>query len=110
MPSRKRYWLDEASGSRAQIENGWLLPEEGRDFTFPLDQSEERSNRGGPSAHRNQRTAGKEDFEEPERRIKGRTTACTGRPGQVPETDSYPARIAAFAKISIYFINPSKKP
>jgi len=31
--------LDEASGPGAQIENGWLLFEGGRDFTFSLDKS-----------------------------------------------------------------------
>jgi len=47
-----------------------VLFEEGRDFTFPLDQSEKWCNRSGPPTRRNQRTIGKEDFEESECRMK----------------------------------------
>ena len=47
-----------------------MLFKEGRDFTFPLDQSEKWCNRSGPPTRRNQRTIGKEDFEESECRMK----------------------------------------
>jgi hypothetical protein len=47
-----------------------VLFEEGRDLPFPLDQSEKWCNRSGAPKRRNQRTIGKEDFEESECRMK----------------------------------------
>jgi len=52
------------------MENSRVLFEEGRDRTFPLDQSEKWCNRSGAPTRRNQRTNGKEDFEESECRMK----------------------------------------
>jgi hypothetical protein len=56
-----------------------VLFEEGRDFTFPLDQSEKWCNGSGPQTHRNQRTIGKKDFEESECRMKTRAFDFRGR-------------------------------
>jgi hypothetical protein len=64
--------LDEKESIGTQVENCGLLPETGRPLAFPLDKSKKWSDRGGSTAHRNQRTFGKENPEKPECRIKDR--------------------------------------
>jgi len=61
--------LDETARLGAKVENRGLLFETGRSIPFTLDQSEERGDGSCPQAHRDQRTIGKEDFEESQCRL-----------------------------------------
>jgi len=84
-----------------------LLPETGRKFAFPLDKSEKRSDRGGSTTYRNQRTFGQKNPEKYECGIKdqsGSRGILTLSPHTTPHAGSHGAGHEDHRAVAGYWI------